>query len=371
MRINNIEFEDKTRGWRLERLSLGKLTLLVGASGVGKTQILKAIIQLKEISEGKPKNGIQWRLDFNTIEGKNYIWEGEFEAKTQKILFEKLWLDGVQIVDRTSEKIVFQGKETVKLSNAESIIKLLQAESLIEAAYMAFSKILLKNYSKFNIYYETSMIVEYPSRHDNSIQKMTSIYNTLEKVQESNVSLNIKLFLLQQINKRVFDTIKQRFMAIFPQVTDLRVEQKTEKGFQETYFTYNILLKEDYVNDWISENDISSGMYRTLLQLAELYLCPEGTLFLIDEFENSLGINCISELTSDILKSKRQLQFILTSHHPYIINNIPFNTWKLVTRKGGIVTANDASEFNLGKSRHDAFMQLTQLEAYQTGIMQP
>jgi AAA15 family ATPase/GTPase len=57
-------------------------------------------------------------------------------------------------------------------------------------------------------------------------------------------------------------------------------------------------------------------MVRTLKHLSEIYLFSEVTVFLIDEFENSLGINCINEIMSDILKSKRQLQFILTSHHP-------------------------------------------------------
>jgi len=108
-------------------------------------------------------------------------------------------------------------------------------------------------------------------------------------------------------------------------------------------------------------------MLRTLLQLSELYLCAEGTVFLIDEFENSLGINCINEVINDILTSKRQLQFILTSHHPYIINAIDVKNWKLVTRNGGIVKTHNVYKFGIGKSKHDTFMQLLQLEEYQTG----
>jgi len=108
-------------------------------------------------------------------------------------------------------------------------------------------------------------------------------------------------------------------------------------------------------------------MFRSLIHIGELYLSPEGTVFLIDEFENSLGINCIDELTADILQSKRQLQFILTSHHPYIINSINFSNWKLVTRNASVVKTHDITKFNFGKSKHDAFMQLLQLDEYQTG----
>jgi predicted ATP-binding protein involved in virulence len=128
-----------------------------------------------------------------------------------------------------------------------------------------------------------------------------------------------------------------------------------------------IQIKEKSVKDWINQSRISSGMFRTLMQLSELYLCSEGTVFLIDEFENSLGINCINEITGDILASRRQLQFILTSHHPYIIDTIGFEHWKLVTRNAGTIKTHNIEKFGIGKSKHSAFMQLLQLEEYQTG----
>ena len=44
----------------------------------------------------------------------------------------------------------------------------------------------------------------------------------------------------------------------------------------------------------------------------------------------------------------------------------------MITRTKGVVKTKDASDLNLGKSKHEAFMQLLQLEEYQTGseIMQ-
>ena len=110
-------------------------------------------------------------------------------------------------------------------------------------------------------------------------------------------------------------------------------------------------------------------MFRTLTHIAELYLCADDTAILIDEFENSLGINCIDELTSSIVSSDRNLQFIITSHHPYIINNIDISHWKLVTRNGGVVTATDAEKFGIGKSKHQAFTQLLNLDAYTDGVI--
>ena len=114
--------------------------------------------------------------------------------------------------------------------------------------------------------------------------------------------------------------------------------------------------------------NMSSGMYRTLLLLSEIYLCADGSIILIDEFENSLGINCIRDITDEILRTGRNIQCIITSHHPFIINNVEFQYWKLLTRNGGTIKAHDITEKLSEKSRYERFMQLIQLDEYQTGL---
>ena len=110
-------------------------------------------------------------------------------------------------------------------------------------------------------------------------------------------------------------------------------------------------------------------MFKTLMQIAQLFLCAESTVILIDEFENSLGINCIDTLTENLLYDNRDLQFILTSHHPYIINAIGMEYWKVVSRNGGVILTKNAEEYKLGQSRHEAFKQLIQLNEYRKGIV--
>jgi AAA15 family ATPase/GTPase len=106
---------------------------------------------------------------------------------------------------------------------------------------------------------------------------------------------------------------------------------------------------------------MSSGMLRTIIQISEIFLSNQGSVILIDEFENSLGINCIDILTDDLIHENKTLQFIATSHHPYIINNIPYEYWKIVTRQGGHIRIGNSSDYHLGKSKQDAFIQLTKI----------
>ena len=86
--------------------------------------------------------------------------------------------------------------------------------------------------------------------------------------------------------------------------------------------------------------------------------------------ENSLGINCLDEVVSLMLERTNDPQFILTSHHPYIINRAPVEYWKLATRCGSEISVSDASRLPgmQGKSAHDKFIRLINLPEYEDGI---
>ena len=81
MKIISFSYYDKVRNWGFENLEFLKLSLLVGASGVGKTQILRALENLKKIVDGKSLNGIRWEITFASLNNRIYNWKGEFEEK--------------------------------------------------------------------------------------------------------------------------------------------------------------------------------------------------------------------------------------------------------------------------------------------------
>ncbi|HSO00009.1 MAG TPA: AAA family ATPase, partial [Candidatus Nanopelagicales bacterium] len=129
-------------------------------------------------------------------------------------------------------------------------------------------------------------------------------------------------------------------------------------------------LKERGVETWIRASAISSGMRRTLNHLVDIFLAPPGAVVIIDEFENSLGKNCMPALTDFIRSRAPDLQFLITSHHPYIINNIPIHTWKLVRRRGSHVSVLSAREIPALQeaSHHDAFDRLLNLPEFEEGV---
>jgi len=193
-------------------------------------------------------------------------------------------------------------------------------------------------------------------------------------------SLHDKAYLLQQLFPESFAEIKEAFREAFPSVIDLGVWQVYDRepdlpDVDRTFLTF-ITAVEDGVEhpspfDGIPFSGMSSGMQRYLSFLVHLSFAPRGTVVLIDELESSFGINCLPAATHFLLSRAPDLQLILTSHHPYIIEQIPPDHWKIVTRKGSHVRVLDAAAIPAleeDRSRLDRFTRLINLPEYEQGI---
>ncbi|OKH37122.1 hypothetical protein NIES2119_14990 [[Phormidium ambiguum] IAM M-71] len=372
MKIKELTYYDHELEWRFNPIHFSDLTLLVGVSGVGKTQILRSIIALRKIAKGGSLNGVEWDVSFLNTNNLSCRWKGKFETQKEtqfiiedeqtekskfRIIEEYLWTDETLIVERNFNETKFKNNPVPKLSPSQSVVQIFSEEEDIAPIQDAFNHIV---YTDHDQRITNSIFLNYSA--------FRRKYDCLEKIQQSNIPLQIKLALVYHYVPDTFQKIKNNFIEIFPQVQDIQIKP-IEGEDLPSFLADNpiVYIKEIGVNDWIAQNRISSGMFRTLMHISELYLCADGSVILIDEFENSLGVNCIDVLT-ELLLENRILQFIITSHHPYIINKISMEHWKIVTRQGGVVTARDAKDFNLGKSRHQAFMQLINLEEYAEGI---
>jgi predicted ATPase len=376
MKIISLQVKNNFLEWDFDEIKFSSnLTLLVGVSGAGKTQILRAILDLRRIANGKAINGFEWKIKFSTVNGTEFTWEGGFdtvetnelsfeddekekqdEREKSSLIYERLTSNNqLLILQRNLEEIRFKDSPMPKLSSHQSMIYILKEESVIKEAFDALNKIEYRDHPINS------------RRLINSNQSLPSLknkYKTLDSIVNSDEDIITKLYLTYENKLDIYEKIKSRFIDIFPQIGDLKVEPfKTDilpKSIAEK-LQPGISIKEKSVPKWISENRMSSGMLRTIIHIAEIFLANEGSVILIDEFENSLGINCIDILTDDLIHENKTLQFIATSHHPYIINNIPYEYWKIVTRHGGHIRICNASDYHLGKSKQDAFIQLTKI----------
>jgi AAA15 family ATPase/GTPase len=391
MKLLRLSYQDLASGLSIDSCDFfSDLNLLVGISGAGKTSILKAISNLKRIANGESINGVKWDVEFLTTDHIRYHWLGEFEVKKARspikieedevnsndgenkvsIIRETLLKDQEVLIARNQEVIEFKHSKTPKLPSYLSTIELFNQEEDVFPVRQEFNKIIF-NPLRFNSSYSA---VDKILENDEYAE-----YNSLSELQSSQLSIFDKLLITYKKYPDTFEIIKRKFLDIFPQVEDLKIEslEPSELGDLLVSLTRSGLLgdspciqiKEKNSHVWILEPNISSGMIKSLMFLATIELSPDGSVILIDEFENSLGVNCLDTLTEDLLVNYRDLQFIITSHHPYIINNISAAYWKIVTRKGGVIQVHNAADFHISKTRQKAFIDLINvLEEFPQGI---
>lgn len=384
MKLLRLSYQDLASGLSIDSCDFfSDLNLLVGISGAGKTSILKAISNLKRIANGESINGVKWDVEFLTTDHIRYHWLGEFEVKKARspikieedevnsndgenkvsIIRETLLKDQEVLIARNQEVIEFKHSKTPKLPSYLSCIELFNQEEDVFPVRQEFNKMIF-NPLKFNISYST---------FDKFLRNYEyTEYNSLYKLQSSQLDISDKLLINYQKYPDTFEIIKRKFLDIFPQVEDLKIESLKPFSLTRSGLLKNppyIQIKEKNSHVWILEPNISSGMIKSLMFLATIELSPDGSVILIDEFENSLGVNCLDTLTEDLLVNYRDLQFIITSHHPYIINNISAAYWKIVTRKGGVIQVHNAADFHISKTRQKAFIDLINvLEEFPQGI---
>lgn len=367
MKIKRLSFKNNKTGWSVQNVDFGALTLFVGASGVGKTQILRALLRLSRIAKGGSFNGMEWEVEF-TQNAHSYLWSGAFETAdmddemylSKEILYDILWerlkVDDELILERKNDNTVYKNKETVKFDTQKSAINILRQEESIRPIFEAFDRLYYLD-TEVN-YIDLSPVLQDQSK-PMTIDEIRRLSPTIPAV--------AKLFLMRKNNIPEYTAISEAFCEIFPSIE--KVDFTTGRLFDER--TYPILqIKERGTDAWILRSDISAGMYRTLMMLVTLYLAEDGDVILVDEFENGLGVNCINQLAEMFINPEMNVQIVMTSHHPYIINTIPYQAWKVVTRNGNQVQIRTAAELNIGEhSKHEAFMQLIQTSAYQKGIL--
>lgn len=367
----------KKSGWVLNEARFESLTLMVGVSGVGKTKVLDAIVTLRDMVCGKSYNGIKWRAVFLDANQSEIVWEGEteetkdffdlrqapfcslFEEEEPEFTFlrETVHINNEEIFRRSDSGAFYKGTPIVKLQKTKSLLHLLQEEDVI-GLREKISRIYKKEHRIGPV-------------NKNVISKYSKLKTVESIIGEDSLSLSMKLFLISEEQPSLFEKIKADFLEIFPFVEDIKFSTPDFlccASYNPVPEMQVLQLKEKKSDLWVCIWDFSSGMHKTIGLLSAIYLTLKGSIFLVDEFENTFGVNCIDAIASKILSSSPENQFILTSHHPYIINKIPVESWRIVTRRGNTVDVGEAIDAHSSCSRHDAFIQLINCDQYSEGV---
>lgn len=374
MKIIEYSCKDSRENWSFEKISFNGLNLLVGASATGKTRLLNTISDLALFVTGAKKlKASIWSVIFEA-ERCRYNWDLSVNDENEisgRVIKEKLVKisGGKQrvLIDRTPKSFLFDGKELPKLSATESGVFLLKEESLIKPVFNEFQFILRRNF-----WGDELKNLENYHMSDQKIEIGLEQEETLETLFKMKVGLSYQLWLLQKFVPEKFTRITEYFKNFFPSVESVSFEDLTKilPNIAALKEIPAFCIKETGNKKLIPLHELSSGMQKVLMVITDLLTLPKGAIYMLDEYENSLGINAIDFLPELLSENDLENQIFITSHHPYLINKIPVENWIVFHRKAAKVSVIQGKELarKFGKSRQQAFLQLINEPFYKEGI---
>ncbi len=86
MKIKDFSFNSDNQNWHIEKIYFDDLNLLVGASSVGKTRILRALDLICNVAKDKIQklDDVEWSINFSHL-GKDYRWDLKASNSTYEI----------------------------------------------------------------------------------------------------------------------------------------------------------------------------------------------------------------------------------------------------------------------------------------------
>ncbi len=287
----------------------------------------------------------EWEYFIQIEKNQDLITEGEEEYYFSS---EKLLKNGEILFVRDDKQVKVTGYEKIPTPKKDESLLVQYAEDSILKKVIAGLRKLYPIELEINV--RIGIGKADFSTLKNKIREMIKKNNNTDFRIFSHLPVAMKVYVAknyyQDLYLKIFDAVKELFMEI----QDIDVVEDTSREM------YLIAMK--VYNKTLLQHEISNGMLKTIYYIVELFTMSKDALVLIDEFENGLGVNCIDLLSEMLITEREDLQFIITSHHPKIINGIPKEKWKIIDRNISIIKNSGSMQYGIGNSQHEAYFNL-------------
>lgn len=278
VKIQWIEFENLKTGLKINRINFNKdITLLVGLSGVGKTQILNVVEYSLNLAVDKGIILYPYRVGMGIlIDNEEYQWFYEInkivedeliinEKGKYEFSYEKLECNGVKIFERKNETVSVIGYDKVPQPKKDESLILQYSED------KNFEKLVSGIRKLYSVEIELDIRGGIRSESFSRLKSKVTDTITNEKKVEfktfSHLPVALKLYIVKryypELYIKIFDSVKELFIEL----EDIDVE---EDSIREMY-----LVSIQVYGKKLLQNDISNGMLKTIYYVVELFTMSE------------------------------------------------------------------------------------------------
>ena len=312
-----------------EPLLFGSINLVIGQNATGKSNTLSALRDLADLVSGvrKIENLLYKTFDYDVVfENDGTPIRYRLVVEKGQVTDERLSVDGVERFNR-KEKLMFyeQQSENLAFETSPEELGVTRIDSK-QQSYMVPLYLWGRNLSHYEF--------------GGSLGKNMIVRDLAVAVNES-------------IKPRDTEKVSAFFakaLQLFANIKDVVINDMAEVGYKLTDIKssplknipingYGIAVKEDGLEDYTDQQEMSQGMFRALsiiIQIEYSLLANMPSCILIDDIGEGLDYERSQKLINLIMKkaSNNGLQVIMTSNDRFVMNNIPLQYWHVINRSG-------------------------------------
>jgi len=343
-------------------IELNSMAALVSLNSYGKSNLLQAIhfgVDFIKSTEDGKRHMMSWikgipltksmaskdyeiefemqttinKITYNVIYGYRFMWVRDDDAGSRivgewlKVKLNDKNQKYNQYINRNKENSVYKTSETGRCSNKIPI----GSNELIINKLKAFDGLfyieIIKRINNLSVYIERHLDASSSYIPDPFIRTDMEVLEI-----ESSANIPRVIFHLKKRFPDKYELLINSFMQLFPQITDISVEELTVKYSEKAQIPQDLPIKvtnQLYVinvtdinlNQPINFESMSDGAKRVFLLLACILLADMNGLSLIaiEEPENSIHPSLLQSYLRVISQFLGECKVIITSHSPYIL----------------------------------------------------
>jgi energy-coupling factor transporter ATP-binding protein EcfA2 len=342
------EHEGTPKEWVLERFKLGKVTLVVGQNGTGKSRTLNVIGGLARLlSEGTLIDGT---FSASFVGGLEY----NVKVEGAGVKSEELRLGDEVVLQRNAEgRGWLKGVDVQKLSIGLAPNQL-AAFAKRDAIQHAYLEPLFEWADQFRAYRfgeamgKTNLIVRSEHKQKSAInfKDATQVVALFDKA-----SKEVPGFATAVAND--LNELGYNVESVHLEEVDLQFEDPPPGP------VYCIAVKERDLPGTTSQISMSQGMFRALALLIHLnYVLRSGVgrTITLDDIGEGLDYERATQLIALLIKKAEHLetQVVMSTNDRHVMNAVPLHYWALIVRKGTRCTI---LNYENSKALMDEFVQ--------------
>ncbi len=311
-------FKYSTKDWTLDGLTLGKANLIVGKNSSGKSKALSALGRVKSLLSQR-----------NTADDKNSF--------SSELIFVDNNDREISVYLRIDDKKVIS--ETLKVNN-EVKIQREGATGKIEGEPVSPPEDMLlmhirRDVQKYDYiedvinWSEDTVIRSFIDRNTPSQSELYELFSKFTPEMKNHI---VKMANEVGFPIKSIDTFNNLFQG-----TKKIASEPDTNSFEIKY----IVLYEKNVG-FLLLNDLSSGMYRTILLLVlieQLTNLDHPALIAIDDLGEGLDYSRATKVGKKLFDvcEEKNIQLIATSNEEFMMNIVDISKWNILVRKGDMV----------------------------------